>query len=358
MNIITKKITIKDIAKKAGVAISTVHFALNNKSGVSESTRKKIKKIALESGYQPNLVASSLKRKKICIGVAFPIPTGDNRFYFKKVWEGVEEYIGRMSDFNVELCKIEYTDDPKNQTKKINNLLNQKKIKGLITLGHMGNYGEMSIDPFIKEDIPVVLINTDLPESGRLCSIHPNYKIIGRTLAELITRQIPDNKEILLCAGEETIPSHYLITQGFENYINEKNIGNSIKKIYDKKNKEVFYKEILKELSNKEIHACCSVNARDSVLLGKAIIETGKEGQITAVGSDLFEENFNYLRENIFTQLIYKKPYMQAFLAAKYLLEYIMQDKVPSKDTIYVNSEIVFQSNMTIYEDETYKLLF
>ena len=354
----SKRVTIKDIAKKTGVSISTVHFALANKSGVSKDTRERIKKIADECGYKPNMAASSLKRKTINIAAAFPVPKEDNRFYFTNVWEGVREYMERMSDFNVELCEIEYDNDPKKQSKEITNLLRHKNISGLLTVGHMGTYGEMSIERFIKEEIPVVLINTDLPNSGRLCSIHPDYKIIGRTLAELITRQIPKDSKILLCAGGESIPSHYLIAQGFDEYLNNKNLKHQVIKIYDDKNKEVLYQKIKKELKRREVRGCCSVNARNSVLLGRAVLENDRDGEIAAVGSDLFEENFRYLREGVFTQLLYKKPYLQSYLAAKYLLEYILKEKIPPRDIIYVNSEIVFQSSMDMYEEETYKFLF
>lgn len=41
-----KKITIRDVAQAAGVSISTVHQALNDKPGVSEVTREHIRRIA------------------------------------------------------------------------------------------------------------------------------------------------------------------------------------------------------------------------------------------------------------------------------------------------------------------------
>ncbi|AZO94240.1 LacI family transcriptional regulator [Halocella sp. SP3-1] len=358
MTILDKRITIKDIAEKADVSISTVHCALAQKPGVSEQTRLRIQKIAKECGYRPNVVASSLKRKTIRIAAAFPGPTEDNRFYFTYVWEGVRDYMRTMSDFNVELFEVQYYDGPNTQADELNDLLQHTEVSGLLTLGHMGIYGEMSIQRFVEKDIPVVLINTDLPKSGRLCCVQPNYQIIGRTLAELITRQIPKNRSILLCAGDASIPAHYLIAQGFDAYLEEKGLNNPVYKIHSNKSKEEHYKRIVRELRREEVAACCSVNARSSVMLGKALVETGRDGQMTAVGSDLFEENFKYLREGVFTQLLQKNPYLQAYLAAKYLLEYVLRDVRPPMDTVYVGSEIVFQSSMPMYENGAYKLLF
>ena len=65
-------VTINDIAKKAGVAKSTVSRYLNNGS-VSQKTREKIEKIIKETGYTPNTYARSLKAEKTnMIGVIIP----------------------------------------------------------------------------------------------------------------------------------------------------------------------------------------------------------------------------------------------------------------------------------------------
>jgi len=58
------QITLKDIARMAGVAESTVSRALNDKKGVGENTRKKIIEIAEKYDYRPNKLARGLVSKK------------------------------------------------------------------------------------------------------------------------------------------------------------------------------------------------------------------------------------------------------------------------------------------------------
>ena len=96
-----KKVTIRDVAEAAGVSISTVHQALNGKSGVSEATRARICQIAEEMGYQPNAIASSLKRKTRHIVVFLPTESGGNRFYYPPVWSGVRDYLATATDMNL-----------------------------------------------------------------------------------------------------------------------------------------------------------------------------------------------------------------------------------------------------------------
>ncbi|MFS1512069.1 LacI family DNA-binding transcriptional regulator [Chengkuizengella sp. SCS-71B] len=66
-------VTIKDVAKQAGVSFSTVSKALRNSPLVTEKTKKKILNVAKEMGYQPNNLARSLVSKKMwTIGVVWP----------------------------------------------------------------------------------------------------------------------------------------------------------------------------------------------------------------------------------------------------------------------------------------------
>lgn len=58
---LNKKITIKEVAKEAGVAISTVSNALNDSTLVNEETRSKIRAVAERLNYTPNLNGRYLK---------------------------------------------------------------------------------------------------------------------------------------------------------------------------------------------------------------------------------------------------------------------------------------------------------
>src|SRR5215471_13905045 len=59
-----KPLTIKEIARKAGVSTQTVSRVLNNRPDVSNETRRKIQQIIDQSGYQPNAIARSLIRRR------------------------------------------------------------------------------------------------------------------------------------------------------------------------------------------------------------------------------------------------------------------------------------------------------
>ena len=81
------RVTLRDVAERANVSVNTVSRALNDKSGVSDETRKRIMGIAEELGYTQNLVARGLVTQSTnVIGVV----VSDNvNPYFSEVIQGI-----------------------------------------------------------------------------------------------------------------------------------------------------------------------------------------------------------------------------------------------------------------------------
>ncbi|MCA9974837.1 MAG: LacI family DNA-binding transcriptional regulator, partial [Anaerolineales bacterium] len=66
-------VTIRDVAKKAGVGVGTVSRVLNDRNAVSEATRQKVLAAIDALEYTPNLAARRLSRgKMMAIGVIVP----------------------------------------------------------------------------------------------------------------------------------------------------------------------------------------------------------------------------------------------------------------------------------------------
>lgn len=85
--IIMGKVTIKDVAKEAGVAISTVSNALNDSDLVHDETKKRILEIADRMNYVPNLTGRQLKsRKSHMLGFLTSSISGD---YFTVLMEAM-----------------------------------------------------------------------------------------------------------------------------------------------------------------------------------------------------------------------------------------------------------------------------
>lgn len=81
--------SIKDVARLAGVSISTVSRVLNDSCPVNEDKRIRVQKVARELGYFPNPAARSLLlRKTGMLGVVVPFATGE---FFSDFLSGVDQ---------------------------------------------------------------------------------------------------------------------------------------------------------------------------------------------------------------------------------------------------------------------------
>ena len=90
----SKRVTIKDIAKEAGVSPRSVSLVLNNAGRISKATRERVLKIAHDLNYQPNILARGLVNgRTYLIGVVFPYLTNS---FFTSIISKIEEY--SMSD--------------------------------------------------------------------------------------------------------------------------------------------------------------------------------------------------------------------------------------------------------------------
>ncbi|WNR45423.1 LacI family DNA-binding transcriptional regulator [Paenibacillus roseipurpureus] len=85
-----KKPTLKEIAELAGVTKATVSLVLNNTGRVSQELREKVKRIADELDYRPNVIAQGLARQHMkLIGMVIPSFHDD---FSHEVFLGIENY--------------------------------------------------------------------------------------------------------------------------------------------------------------------------------------------------------------------------------------------------------------------------
>ena len=85
--------TIKDIAKLAGVSVSTVSRVINNNYPVSDIARKKVEMVMQENNYRPNGVARSLRSNKTHM-IALIIPELPNLFFMRAA-KGLEQEMAK-----------------------------------------------------------------------------------------------------------------------------------------------------------------------------------------------------------------------------------------------------------------------
>jgi DNA-binding LacI/PurR family transcriptional regulator len=124
--------TIKDVARHAGVSVSTVSYALNDSGPVAPEKRARVLAAVQELGYAPNQSARSLKRRRVS-SIGLIVPDLRNEF-FALVAEGVVEE-GQRHDVTVVLCS---TDASAEREAYYATLLRTQRLDGVIYLSGTG----------------------------------------------------------------------------------------------------------------------------------------------------------------------------------------------------------------------------
>lgn len=122
-----KKITIYQVADRAGVAISTVSRVLNNSPNVSELTQKKVKNAIKDLNFRPQVSARNLaSRKPQMLAIAVPSFTTP---FFNEVLKGVKDQIKEM-----DLDIIIYNTGSKNPEEAVENFFDRGTADAIIAI--------------------------------------------------------------------------------------------------------------------------------------------------------------------------------------------------------------------------------
>ncbi len=147
------KVTIYDVADRAGVSIATVSKVINNTGNMREETRKRVKKVIEEMDYHPNLMASALTGKGTrTLGLL--VPDISNPFF-----SAMARYIEDCSHergLSVIMCSI---DGSVEKERKYIELLQSKQVDGIIVASTF--HDKALLRDLVKKGIPIVMLAYD-----------------------------------------------------------------------------------------------------------------------------------------------------------------------------------------------------
>lgn len=149
-----KRPSIKDIAAKLNVSITTVSFVLNGKARemrISEEVTKKILDYAKEINYTPNSLAQSLRTGKTNI-LVFMVEDISNPF-FAKLARIIEE-IAYHKGYKVIFCSNENDD---RRTRELIQVFKDRKVDGYILIPSAGI--EKQVKALAEDEIPLILFD-------------------------------------------------------------------------------------------------------------------------------------------------------------------------------------------------------
>ena len=197
-------VTLKDVAKVAGVSYATVSRALSGSPEIGEATRKRVIRICEEMGYTPNAVARSMVMKRTNI-LGLIVTSIDNPF-MSEMTAHLEIY-ARQCGYNLMVCNSSYD---RELEKEVFSLLVGRKVDGIIMIP-VGNESYDALKTLTAQ-VPTVFIGEnmqDLPE---------NYVSVDNTTGmQRATEYLYElgHRSILYLGARENSMTHKLRMDGY-----------------------------------------------------------------------------------------------------------------------------------------------
>ena len=189
--------TIKQIAERCGVSVSTVSKALNGAADVSPGTISRVRKVAAEMGYVPNSAARALKTSRsYCFGllVAETVAQSMPHEFFSKI---IVSFQRRASELGFDVTSI--NDRLGERQMGFADHARYRNCDGILVVA--GSEADNSVIPeLVETGIPVICIDYGVPGCGSVCS--DNVQGMRELVSYIVNR---GHRKIAYIHGHDTI---------------------------------------------------------------------------------------------------------------------------------------------------------
>jgi LacI family transcriptional regulator len=175
----TRRTTMSDVAREAGVSLMTVSRVLNEKGEVSAETRQRVLAVMARLDYRPSGVARSLATQRTST-IGLVVPDNANPF-FSEVARGVE-HAAYAHGYNVFLCN---TDEDLDRERAVLHSLEEKRVDGLVLCSSRLEDDELR--SMIARHPAMVLVNRRLEGEG-VSAVLVDDELGGRLATEHLLR--------------------------------------------------------------------------------------------------------------------------------------------------------------------------
>lgn len=343
------KVTIKTIAKCAGVSIGTVDRALNGRGRIKEETKNRVLAVADDLGYEPNKIASALRKKKsLKIAVVLPLLP---HYFMDELRNGAELACKELTDYGTEIHFIHSDTLNPLEQEKILDELNYEEYAG-IAINAGGEQLKPIINKISRTNIPVVTFNSDVENSERLFYVGENHYQSGRVAGEMMGRMLCGRGRVVVFTGFENVNSHRLRVTGFKDYLNQKCPQIKVVNVVEYHDSDIKAREIVKNICNKEneINGIFCASTPGAIGVGRYFLEERSNNNVCLIGYDISKEIIELMKLGVCTATLYQNPKKQAYEAVKLLSNYLNKQWFPEHKCYFTKTQIVMCENMSDYE--------
>ncbi len=336
----SNKTTINDIAKAAGVSISTVDRVVNRRGSVSPAAEAKVVEWARRLNLDRHIYRNHLRQLRIAVMMQSP----NNPFYeelrdtFNELNHSLAER--RVTNF---LHYIDVTDTKATRT-RINEI--SRSYDGLIIVAP----NEPSLADALRgvaNNIAIITMVTDIPNCGRISYVGPDNRQMGRVAGELMGRFLgPSGGELIIVLGMFRLAGHEEREMGFRSVLRDHfptcNIAVVLETEEDAGRAGELVSLALRD--QPQVKGIYNLSAGNSAI-STAIQRMGLATKITFITHELTPNRRQLLRDGILDAVIDQNPRLEAQRALETLEHHFHRSAVDPRFPHYTPFDIYIREN-------------
>jgi LacI family transcriptional regulator len=346
-------LTLKDIAREAGVSLATVDRVLHNRPGVRPDTVRRVKEAIARNSFQPHVAAAELARGR-ARRFAFVMPSGQNPFM-----QQIEAYLGEMAAWlSARRLKVEMvaTDvfEPAALAASLEALSGDYDGVAVVALDHPSV--RAAINDLVDAGTKVVTLVSDVPSSRRHHYVGIDNIAAGRTAGALIGRLVGQRSgKVAIVAGSQGLRDHAERIFGFNQVMATEFPDLSVLPVLEGRDEDERSEQMLARLfgGHADIVGLYNVGAgtqgvakalNDKALNDKALSETGRD-KVVFVGHDVTALTRRLLLQGLMDAAISQNPGHEARAAVRVLLALARGEPILSEQE-KIRIDIVMRDNL------------
>lgn len=330
MNKLPDRIRIKDIARLANVSVGTVDRVIHGRSGVSESSKKRVEEILKQLDYQPNMYASALaSNKKYAFACLLPQHLeGD---YWTAVEAGISEALVAYSDFNTTVKTTYYDPYDYQSFVEASCAIIEGHPDGVMVAPTVPQYTKGLTDRLTELNIPFIYIDSNIKDVPPLAFFGQNSRQSGYFAARMLMLLAGDEKEIVIFRKihQGIIGSNQQMNRekGFRQYMEEHHPSCLILELdlHAEHNDED--NQMMDEFFRQHPTVNSGITFNSKVYILGEYLQLRQRKGFNLIGYDLLERNVACLKQGSISFLLAQQPELQGFNGIKTLCDHLIFKK-------------------------------
>lgn len=337
-------LTLRDIARQAGVSLATVDRVLHNRPGVRPDTVRRVRDAMERSAFRPHAAASDLARAR-ARRFAFVMPAGANLF-MQQILSNLNEMGSWLAARRLTIETMA-TDvfEPGVLAAKLESLQGEVDGVAVVALDHPSV--RAAINDLVDAGVKVVTLVSDVPSSRRHHYVGIDNIAAGRTAGALVGRFTGGRKgRVAIVAGSQGLRDHAERIFGFTQVLAAEYPQLEILPVVEGHDEDERSERLMAAL----LGACPDMIGLYNVGAGtpgvaNALVQAGRADQVVFVGHDVTVVTRRLLLNGVMDAAISQNPGHEARSALRVLLALARGEPILSEqETIRI--DIVMRDNL------------